>query len=187
MDWTKVEEALTAAAVSYPQAIKNVKKVQHYAFPGAVLLVGKRGRVVFHKAVGCRSVTPEVTPMTEDMVFDIASLTKPIITTLVMQLVDSGQISVDQRLSRIFQTFGTHGKEQMTVRHLLAHCSGYPATAPYHKQIAQADRGDRAGVMTSRAAADIVCNEILSGKAPSSTGQGDRIQRYWVYPSWKGD
>src|SRR5262245_5290889 len=102
---------------------------QKPAFPGAVLLVGYGGDVIYQKAFGSRSLLPGVTPRSEDMVFDVASLTKVLVTTtLAMMMVQEGQLDLDWRVSRIFQTFATHGKEQMTVRHLLCHMSGYPAT-----------------------------------------------------------
>jgi CubicO group peptidase (beta-lactamase class C family) len=182
VDWSKVETALAQASVPFapPPSSRDSSdkeqarsgKLPQHAFPGGVLLVGLGGEVVFHQAFGCRSLKPESSPMHEDTVFDVASLTKVVVTTtLVMQLVDKGLLDVDRRLSHIFQTFGIYGKERMTIRHLLTHTSGYPATAPYYKQIARADRAERAGMMTSRGAVESVYNEFFRAKIDHLPGK----------------
>ena len=137
-----------------------------------MLLVGHRGQIVYHKAAGCRSLVPALSPMHLDTVFDVSSLTKALITTtLTMQLVDKGQLGIDSRLSRIFQTFGTLGKERMSVRHLLTHCSGYPAVMPFHKLISRADKAERWGIMTSRGAVEMVYSEIFRAKLEHVPGK----------------
>src|SRR5204862_1386290 len=61
--------------------------------PGAVVLVGHKGKIVFRKAYGNRSLVPTVEPMTLDTIFDIASLTKVVATTTsVMVLVEQGKL-----------------------------------------------------------------------------------------------
>ncbi|MFN8389762.1 MAG: serine hydrolase domain-containing protein [Bdellovibrionota bacterium] len=172
-DWTKVDDALRGAAASWPEKHEGRRTV---VFPGAVLLVGQGGEIKYHKAFGCRSLVPELTELKSDMVFDIASLTKVLVTTtLAMQLVQEDLLSLDWRLSRIFQTFGTHGKETMTVRHLLTHMSGYTGTSPYYKSIAKADNAGRSGVMTSRSAVEMVYNEIFRSKLENMPG---KVTRY---------
>src|ERR1700743_675185 len=62
-------------------------------FPGAVVIIGHHGRVVFHKAYGNRSLIPQPEAMTEDTVFDVASLTKVLATApAVMQLYQQGRL-----------------------------------------------------------------------------------------------
>ncbi|MCB0358289.1 MAG: beta-lactamase family protein, partial [Bdellovibrionales bacterium] len=130
-------------------------------FPGAVLLVGHRGKVVFHHASGSRSLVPDVTPLERDMVFDVASLTKAVVTTtLVMQLLERNKLKLDQKISQLLQGFGTMGKEHMSIRHLLTHSSGYPAHLPFYKRVQELDRGERAGIMATRAALEMVYQEI---------------------------
>jgi CubicO group peptidase (beta-lactamase class C family) len=63
----------------------------------------------------------------------------------------------------------------MTVRHLLNHTSGYPATAAYYRQIANADRGDRSGMMTSRCAVESIYSEIFRAKLDNLPG---KVTRY---------
>ena len=164
MSWDKVSELLDAASHPYRGGDTPVDLRADHVFPGAVLLVGHAGEIVYHQAHGCRSLVPAVSPMREDFVFDVASLTKALITTtLIAQAVDRGALSLDHKLSRYIQSFASHGKDEITVRHLLAHCSGYPPTKPYFTLLASADRGERAGIMQSRAAVEFVYNEISRG------------------------
>src|ERR1700747_2419125 len=70
--------------------------IQNHEIPGAVLLVGHDGHVVYRKAFGKRSLAPARAPMTVDTVFDIASVTKVVATTTaVMQLVEKGKIRLN--------------------------------------------------------------------------------------------
>src|SRR5207244_3755786 len=69
--------------------------------PGAVALVGQGDRVLYRKPIGSRALVPAVEPMTPDTIFDIASLTKPVVTApAVMALVDAGKIDLDAPLGR---------------------------------------------------------------------------------------
>lgn len=69
--------------------------------------------------------------MAEDTVFDAASLTKVVATTAaVMVLIERGQLALDAPAARYWPEFGRHGKEVITVRHLLTHCSGLRAGLP---------------------------------------------------------
>jgi CubicO group peptidase (beta-lactamase class C family) len=180
-NWSRVDEAMRSASHSFsqgapsgPESSGNAARsaLGNSAFPGAVLSVGLGGETVYHRAFGCRSVVPEKTRMQEDTVFDVASLTKVLVSTfLTMGLVDRGQLEVDRRLSRIFQTFNTHGKERMTIRHLLTHTSGYPATFPYFRTLVKADKGVRSGVLSSRAAIDMVYQEIFRAKLENLPGK----------------
>jgi len=123
-------------------------------FPGAVLLVRDGTRVFYHRAFGNRSVEPEVTPMREDTIFDVSSLTKPFATSIAMMLlVKEGKIALDDRVTRFFHNFGVYGKTHITFRHLLSHSSGLAAWRPYYKEILQIDRrGGRISFLGSRAA-----------------------------------
>src|SRR5690606_24436708 len=92
---------------------------------GAVVLIGYRGQIIFHKAYGHRQVEPAIEPMTVDTVFDLASLTKPIATaTAIMQLVDAGKLELDEPVAKWLPDFAANGKEQITLRDLLTHQSG---------------------------------------------------------------
>lgn len=93
--------------------------------PGAVVVVGHNGRIVYRKAFGSRSLEPTREPMTVDTIFDLASLTKCIATTTaVMQLLESGRIRLNDPVSAYLPEFSQNGKSQITVRELLTHYSG---------------------------------------------------------------
>src|SRR5579859_2363778 len=93
--------------------------------PGAVLLVGHDGKVVYRKAYGYRELEPKRVPMTVDTIFDLASLTKVIATTTaVMQLVEQGKIRLNDPVAKYLPEFGQNGKEDITIRQLLTHYSG---------------------------------------------------------------
>lgn len=93
--------------------------------PGAVILVGHQGKVVYRGAFGFRAQQPEKVPMTVDTVFDLASLTKAVATTTaVLQLVERGRLELDAPAARYWPAFGANGKARITVRELLTHYSG---------------------------------------------------------------
>lgn len=101
--------------------------IDGHKIPGAVVVIGHNGHVVFRKAYGHRALVPAEEPMTLDMVFDMASLTKPLMTALaVMQLVGLGRINVDAPVAKYIPEFAANGKGDITVRELLTHYSGLP-------------------------------------------------------------
>ena len=176
MAWDKVVKALEEAAHPYEEGVDYSANRRRIVVPGGVLLVGQGGETVFCSAFGCRSLLPVLSPVEADTVYDVASLTKVIVTTtLVMKLVEKGLLDFNKKLSHIFQTFGTHGKERMTVRHLLTHTSGYPATAPYYRQIAKDDQGSRAGMLASRGAVEAIYHEIFRARIDNLPG---KVTRY---------
>src|SRR5262249_37746115 len=96
-----------------------------HELPGAVVLVGRGDAVAYRRAFGQRAVQPSPEPMTEDTVFDLASLTKVVATTTsVMQLIEAGRIRLTDPVSRFIPGFGKYNKEGILVRHLLTHTSG---------------------------------------------------------------
>lgn len=100
--------------------------IQNHDMPGAVLLVGHNGQVVYRKAFGNRSLEPKVEPMTVDTIFDMASLTKVIATTTaVMQLEEQGRIRMNDPVVKYIPEFGQNGKGDIAVRDLLTHYSGF--------------------------------------------------------------
>ena len=97
--------------------------------PGVVVLVGRGDDIVFHRAWGSRAVVPQPLPMLPDTIFDIASLTKPLGTTLAaMSLVERGKIKLDEPLSRYLREFRAAAFSQVTIRRVLTHTAGFPAT-----------------------------------------------------------
>ncbi|MBI3606549.1 MAG: beta-lactamase family protein, partial [Nitrospirae bacterium] len=105
-------------------------------FPGAVLLVEARGEIVLFEAYGHAALVPTPDPMTRDTVFDVASLTKPLITaTLMLLLVAEGRITLDEPISAALPSWNSGAKAGVTVRHLLTHTSGLPAWRPFFQQL----------------------------------------------------
>lgn len=95
------------------------------SIPGAVLVVGHDGQVIYRKAYGSRSLEPRREPMTLDTIFDLASLTKVIVTTTaVMQLVEQGKVRLNDPVAKYLPEFAQNGKADITVRQLLTHYSG---------------------------------------------------------------
>src|SRR5215467_12543746 len=93
--------------------------------PGAVLVVGHNGKVIYRKAYGNRALEPKREPMTLDTIFDLASLTKVIATTTaVMQLVEQGKVRLNDPVAKYLPEFAQNGKDDITVRQLLTHYSG---------------------------------------------------------------
>jgi len=98
--------------------------------PGAVLLVGHRGRIVWRKAYGSRAMIPKHEPMSLDTIFDLASLTKVFATTAaVMKLVEQGKIRLNDPAVRYLPELGAEGaiadKSQITIRQLMTHTAGF--------------------------------------------------------------
>src|SRR6516164_2619236 len=94
--------------------------------PGAVVLVGHEGQVVYLRAFGHRALVPQTLPMTSDTLFDLASLTKVVATTTaVMQLVEQGKIRLEQPVADYWPEFKANGKGEITVRELMTHYSGF--------------------------------------------------------------
>ncbi len=99
--------------------------IREGTIPGAVLVVGHDGQVIYRKAYGERALEPRREAMTVDTIFDVASLTKVIVTTTaVMQLVERGKVRLNDPVAKYLPEFAQNGKEDITVRQLLTHYSG---------------------------------------------------------------
>lgn len=99
--------------------------IASHKVPGAMLLCGRRDKIVFEQAYGNRAVKPEAVPMTTDTIFDLASLSKVVgCATSIMILVDRGKLAVSDPVSKYIPAFAQNGKEGVTVEHLLLHRAG---------------------------------------------------------------
>jgi uncharacterized protein YbbC (DUF1343 family)/CubicO group peptidase (beta-lactamase class C family) len=93
--------------------------------PGAVLIIGHDGKIVYRKAYGSRALEPRQEAMTLDTVFDCASLTKVIATTTaIMQFWEQGKFRMNDPVAKYLPEFGQNGKQDITIRQLLIHYSG---------------------------------------------------------------
>ena len=114
-------EKLAAIASVAEEAIRTGK------CPGAVVVIGHEGRVIYRKAFGHRALVPEELPMTVHTIFDLASLTKVVATTTaIMQLVEQGKIVLSAPVADYWPEFKANGKEDISVRELMTHYSGLP-------------------------------------------------------------
>ncbi|HEY7445665.1 MAG TPA: serine hydrolase domain-containing protein [Vicinamibacterales bacterium] len=104
------------------------------AFPAAAVEVGTDREVLWQEAFGSLyydSSTPATTP---DTIFDLASLTKVLVTTsLAMRLVDDGRISLDEAVAGRIPEWKGRDRESVTIRDLLAHASGLTAWLPLYR------------------------------------------------------
>jgi uncharacterized protein YbbC (DUF1343 family)/CubicO group peptidase (beta-lactamase class C family) len=108
----------TALDQTIDQAIRGDK------IPGAVVLIGHQGKVIYRKAYGSRSLVPAKEPMTVDTIFDIASLTKVVATTsCIMKLFEDGRIWPDDLVTKYLPEF-QGGHSPITIRDLMTHFSG---------------------------------------------------------------
>ncbi|WP_342376895.1 serine hydrolase [Myxococcus stipitatus] len=103
------------------------KALQEQRIVGTVVVVVKDGQVVYRRAAGY-SDREAHTPMREDALFRLASMTKPLVSTAALALVDQGKLSLEDPVTRYLPTFRpklADGREPViTVRHLLTHASG---------------------------------------------------------------
>jgi len=105
-------------------------------YPGAVVLIGHRGQIIYRGVFGNRRILPNVSPMHFDTIFDIASLTKVIATTpAIMQLVEQGKIDIDAPVAVYWPAFAKNKKNAVTIRALLTHTSGLPTEIPHQTKI----------------------------------------------------
>ena len=108
-----------------------IEAVETGKVPGAVILVGQGAHVLYRKAFGWKSLVPAKTPMTADTIFDVASLTKVVITTpAVLRLYEQRKLSLDAPLERYLGEFRNRVIGKVTVRQLLLHVGGLPDLPP---------------------------------------------------------
>ena len=124
--------ALSAQAFSGAAALDRVinEAIEQGRMPGAVLLVGHEGKVVYRKAYGKRALVPLPEAMTLDTVFDCASLTKVVATTSsLMKLFEEGRFRLGDKITDYIPEF-QGGKSEITLRQLFTHFSGLQPDVP---------------------------------------------------------
>jgi serine-type D-Ala-D-Ala carboxypeptidase len=102
-------------------------------FPSAVYLASDKGQIVLQGTLGKAVVEPEMVAAQVDTIYDLASLTKPLITGLLTaMLIESGTLTLDHRVATLLNEFDVDGKRTITVRDLLTHTSHLPAWRPFY-------------------------------------------------------
>jgi len=102
--------------------------------PGVSLAVARDGRVV-SMCAGRTGPEHEAPPVNPETVFLVASVTKPVVVTAAMLLVERGQLALDRPVADVLPEFAEGGKEAVTVRHLMTHTSGLPDMLPENQEL----------------------------------------------------
>lgn len=120
---------------------------QHPWYAGAVLLAGRGGTVALHQPIGMavryraydektdtgvEFPVDEQIPMAEDTVFDLASVSKLFTSILAVQQIERGALELESRVAAHLPEFGGAGKQDMTIRQLLTHTSGFRSWIPLY-------------------------------------------------------
>jgi uncharacterized protein YbbC (DUF1343 family)/CubicO group peptidase (beta-lactamase class C family) len=99
--------------------------------PGAVILVGQGDRSLYRKAFGYKNLVPPLEPMSEDTIFDVASLTKAVATApAVLLLAEQGKLRLDAPLGEYIEEFRGRAYREVTIRRILTHTAGLPDLPP---------------------------------------------------------
>ena len=102
-------------------------------FPSAVYLVSQGNEVIFADALGNSVLEPYRVAATLDTIYDLASLTKPLITGLLCsRRIELGELTPDSSVGHYLPEFDRTDKQMITVRELLTHSSGLPAWRPLY-------------------------------------------------------
>ncbi len=102
------------------------KDIADKKFPGAVVVIGHKGKIVYRKAFGNRALVPKVEKMTIDTIFDVASLTKVVATTTsIMILVERGQIRLNDTIGKFIPEIADENVKKITIQQLMTHVSGF--------------------------------------------------------------
>src|SRR6187551_3840985 len=113
--------------------------------PGLALLVAAGGRIVFHDGFGARQLVPRMLPVFRDTLFDVASITKAVVTSvLAMREVARGRLTLELPVVELLPEFEGADRARVTIRQLLSHSSGLPAHRPFWRQAAAAPSERRA-------------------------------------------
>jgi CubicO group peptidase (beta-lactamase class C family) len=105
------------------------------AVPGGAVLVGRFGKTVAPRLFGRQGPEADAEPIRRDAMFYMASVTKPVIYTAAMMLVERGRLNLNDRVTRYVPEFTGHGKETAQVLHLFTHTSGLPDELPNNAEL----------------------------------------------------
>jgi CubicO group peptidase (beta-lactamase class C family) len=102
-------------------------------FPSCVYLVGERDQIIYEDALGYSVVEPYRIANKLDTIYDLASLTKPLVTALLCaRRIELGELTLDSSVSHYLAEFDRTDKNIITIRELLTHTSGLPAWRPLY-------------------------------------------------------
>jgi CubicO group peptidase (beta-lactamase class C family) len=122
--------------VPHPIHSAMTDAVANAVFPGGVLLVDVAGEIVFFEAFGFATSVPRAESMSTDTVFDLASLTKPLVTAaLTLCLVAERRCALDDPVGAYLPPWTEGPKARATLRHLLTHTAGLPDWRPLYERL----------------------------------------------------
>lgn len=108
-----------------------VEQVEKRLFPSAVYLAAEKGEIIFADAIGSAVVEPEEIPAKVNTIYDLASLTKPLVVGLICaKLLETGELSLEDNLAKYFPEFSKDRK--LMVKNLLTHDSGLCDWMPFY-------------------------------------------------------
>ena len=134
-----------AGQCPFPTACKVIRKwcgtdPKKHAYPGAVILVARQGKILMHEAFGSMTLSPDPIPMSVDCIFDLASLTKAVATTTsALILIDQGELGLDDPLDYFAPSLAEHPLGQVRIWHLLTQTLGLTGWVPLFKTGAMRD------------------------------------------------
>ena len=118
-------QAMNAAKLKQIDAAVNAA-IAAKKLPGAVVIVGHNGKIVYRQAFGNRALVPQTEKMTVDTIFDVASLTKPVATaTSIMILLERGQIRLSDTVEKFIPKLAGKDAGKPTIEQLLTHTAGF--------------------------------------------------------------
>lgn len=110
--------------------------IKQKAYPGCQILVAKDGDIIFNKSYGNLTYAPNSPKVNSATMYDLASLTKVMATTIaMMKLVDAGKVKLSDRLSRYLPYLKNTDKEDITILETMSHCAGLQAFIPFWKDV----------------------------------------------------
>ncbi|MGG0669638.1 serine hydrolase domain-containing protein [Lederbergia citrisecunda] len=119
------------------EAVRNFlqREIDLQVTPGAVIRVRHKGKLILDEAVGTTSLEEDSVPITSSHLFDMASLTKVMVTLpAILQICETGEIHLHDKVATFIPSFQKAGKESVTIKQLLTHSSGLTAHRPYFER-----------------------------------------------------
>lgn len=137
-------------------------------FPSAVYLIAEKGEIIFQDALGFAVVEPEKIEAKFDTIYDLASLTKPLVTGLLCaKLIEEGKIKLSDSIAEYFSEFDTPEKCEITIENLLVHTSGFAAWKPIYIMKSKEHKTKRGKTL------DLIGNEPLTNPLNSKVVYSD--------------
>lgn len=129
----------TAEELGFKKEIKDrideflIGCIEKSLFPCAAYSIGGRGGIVAEGFLGNKQIYPDKVSLKEDDLFDLASVTKFVVTTVsIMILMERGRLRLDNPVSKFLPEFTGKNKNKVTIQDLLTHTSGMPAWYPLY-------------------------------------------------------